>query len=129
MSKRYCLLIADKNPRIRTFLKREFTTAGYNVRLAESGDQLLKIVYGPSRLDLLIIDPDLPDTDLSVITRKLRDRVPPLPVVLHTLDDDLASVAPPIRLSNWVEKNGGSVENLKTTVARMLAARCRQMSD
>lgn len=126
---RYCLLIADRNPHIRNFLKREFITAGYRVRLAESGDELLKIIYGPSRLDLLIVDPDLPDTDLAVITRKLGDRVPPLPVVLHTLDNDLALVMPSMRQSSWVEKNGGSVERLKAIVAGMLAERSRQRRD
>lgn len=60
MSKRYHVLIADKNPHIRDFLKREFTTAGYVVRLAESSAQLLKMVYGPTRLDLLIIDRTCP---------------------------------------------------------------------
>lgn len=120
---RYCLLIADRNPRIRKFLKREFTTAGYRVKLAESGDEFLKIVYGPYHLDLVIVDPDLPGTDLAMITRKLHDRVPPLPIVVHTLDRDLQAMMPQLSLSGWVEKAGGSVESLKSMVAGMLARR------
>lgn len=121
MTKRYRVLIADKNPRIRDYLKREFTIAGYVVCLAESSEELLKIIYGPSRLDLLIIDPDLPDADVAVLSKKLRDRVPQLPVVLHTLDPEMkfARISP--NLSQMVEKNGGSVENLKMAVAGMLA--------
>lgn len=129
MSKRYHVLIADKNPHIRDFLKREFTTAGYVVRLAESSAQLLKMVYGPTRLDLLIIDPDLPDVDLSVLSRKLQDRVPQLPVVLHTLDTQVEKLRLPLRLAQLVEKNGCSVENLKSTVAGMLAALQRPAPD
>jgi DNA-binding NtrC family response regulator len=119
--KRYRVLIADKNPRIRDYLKREFTMAGYIVHLAESSEQLLKLIYGPSRLDLLIIDPDLPDVDVALLTKKLQDRVPRLPVVLHTLDPDLKSTRFSLSPSELVEKNGGSVENLKKTVAGMLA--------
>ena len=129
MMDRFCLLIADRNPRIRNFLKREFIAAGYRVRLAESGEQFLNLVYGPSRLDLIIVDPDLPGTDLSIITRKLRDRVPPLPVVMHTLDSDLKSVVPPLRQTRWVEKNGSSVEHLKAIVASMLTRRREKRLD
>lgn len=121
VTKRFRVLIADKNPRIRKYLKREFTMAGYVVRLAESSDQLLKLIYGPFRLDLLIIDPDLPDVDVSVLARKLQDRIPQLPVVLHTLEPDLKSGRLFLNRSQWVEKNGCSVDNLKKAVARMLA--------
>jgi DNA-binding NtrC family response regulator len=120
--KRYRVLIADKNPRIRDYLKREFTMAGYTVRLAESSEELLKLIYGPFRLDLLIIDPDLPDVDVAVLSKKLQDRVPQLPVVLHTLDPDLKFTRFSKNLSQLVEKNGCSVENLKRVVAGMLAA-------
>lgn len=121
MINRYRVLIADKNPRIRKFLKREFTMAGYAVRLAENSEALLKLVYGSSRLDLLIIDPDLPDVDVTLLARKLRDRVPPLPVVLHSLDPDTVSSQFSLYPSELVEKNGGSVETLKETVAAILA--------
>jgi DNA-binding NtrC family response regulator len=121
VTKRYRVLIADKNPRIREFLRREFSMAGYIVRLAETGEQLLKMVYGPMPLDLLIIDPDFPDADFSVLTQKLQARVPRLPIVLHTLELDMNTTQLPLALAQWVEKNGCSVENLKKTVAGMLA--------
>ena len=121
MIKRYRVLIADRNPRIRNFLKREFTMAGYLVRLAENSEQLLRILYGPTRLDLLIIDPDFPDADVSLLSKKLDDRVPQIPVILHTLDTDLKSTELPLHPQRWIEKNGCSVENLKKAVDRILA--------
>ena len=120
MIKRYRVLIADKNSRIRRFLKREFTLAGYAVRLADSSDALLKLIYGPSRLDLLILDPDLPDVDADFLSRKLQDRVPPLPVVLHTLAPDEASPRFSLTPAEFVEKRGNSVEDLKKTVSKIL---------
>ena len=122
MIERYRVLIADKNPRIRMYLRREFTMAGYIVHLAENSNQVLKLIYGPCRLDLLIIDPDLPDGDVSVLSKKLQDRVPQLPVVLHTLDPDSKSGRFFLNRSQLVEKNGCSVENLKKAAAGMLAA-------
>jgi len=127
VTKRYRVLIADKNPRIRDFLKREFITAGYIVRLVESGDQLLKILCARVPMDLLIIDPDFPDTDFSVLTKRLQEHVPHLPVVLHTLDTDMKTAPLPLNLAQWVEKNGCSVEDLKKTVAGMLAIRQRTL--
>jgi DNA-binding NtrC family response regulator len=123
VTKRYRVLIADRNPRIRDFLSREFTLAGYIVRLAETGEQLLKMVFAPIPLDLLILDPDFPDADLSVLTQKLQERVPQLPVVLHTLDMEAICARLPLNLSQCVEKNGCSVENLKKTVAGILSLR------
>jgi DNA-binding NtrC family response regulator len=129
VTRRYRVLIADKNPRIRNFLKREFTTAGYIVRLAETGRQLLKILYARVPVDLLIIDPDFPDADSSVLTKMLRETVPQLPVVLHTLDADMNIQRLHPSLAQWVEKNGCSVENLKKAVAGILDVRQRALHD
>jgi len=129
VTKRYRLLIADRNPRIRNFLRREFATAGYVVRLAENGEQLLKILYARVPVDLLIIDPDFPDTDYAVLIATLREHEPQLPVVLHTLDPDMNSQRLHLSLMQWVEKNGCSVENLKKTVAGLLDVRQRALHD
>ena len=119
---RYDVLIADKNPHIRDFLRREFTAAGYTVRVAENSNQLLRIIYGPGPLDLLIMDPDLPGADAADLSQKLRDRVPPLPVVLHTLEPEHQNRHWSLYRSRWIEKNGCSIENLKQAVAGILPA-------
>jgi hypothetical protein len=50
-------------------------------------------------------------------------------VVLHTLDPDMNSQRLQLSLMQWVEKNGCSVENLKKTVAGLLAVRQRALHD
>ena len=120
MTDRYDVLIADKNPHIRDFLRREFTAAGYTVRVAENSHQLLRIIYGKDPLDLLIMDPDLPGADAANLAKKLCDRVPPLPVVLHTLEPEHQSRRWSLCRSRWIEKNGCSIENLKQAVAGIL---------
>jgi len=116
----FTLLIADRNPHIRELLKREMVAEGYRVRLAENGRDVLKWSYDSDPLDFLILDPDLPDIDESALFARLADRIPALPMVIHTLRSDYTV---PKRVSGtvaFVEKGGGSVEKLKQVVANFL---------
>ena len=88
MQKEFTILIADRNPHVREFLKREMMAAGYRIRLAENGKEVVKWTYHQEPLDLLILDPDLPDLEESAVMQKLRNRIPVLPVILHTYMSD-----------------------------------------
>jgi DNA-binding NtrC family response regulator len=107
------ILIADRNPRVRSFLKRELEAEGYRVRLAETGHEMLDLVFEQVPLDLLILDPDLPDTDSRSLLKKVRDRIPPLPVIIHTFLSDCPDVVKAIPAEAFVEKGANSVEDLK----------------
>jgi DNA-binding NtrC family response regulator len=96
------------------------TADGYRVRLAENGRQLLQWVYHNERLDLLIMDPDLPDIDVSFLLTKLQNRVPFLPVVVHTFLSDYSEYSDVLRAFPFVEKKGSSVEHLKKIVHDIL---------
>ncbi|WP_319409686.1 response regulator [uncultured Desulfosarcina sp.] len=114
------ILIADRNPHIRGFLKRELSACGYNVRLAENGKELMKLIYSRIRIDLLVLDPDFPGVDPNVMARKIVDRVPQLPVVLYCIRgaDDLSDfIAGNVF---HVEKNGQSIEILKEVIHAIL---------
>ena len=84
MKKDFTLLIADRNPHVRTFLQREMTAAGYRVRLADNGREVLKWAFQGEPLDMIILDPDLPDADETHMLEHLLDRIPMLPVIMHT---------------------------------------------
>ena len=120
MKKEFNILIADRNPHVREFLKREMMTDGYQVRLAENGRQLLKWVYHHEHLDLLIVDPDLPDIDVLSLVTKLRDRIPFLPVVVHTFLLDYSDHLDVLQSFPFVEKKGSSIEHLKKVVFDIL---------
>lgn len=115
------VLIADRNPHIRAFLKRELSACGYNVRLAENGKALLKLLYGRVRIDLLVLDPDFPGVDANVIARKIVDRVPQLPVVLYCIrgTENITDIVSGNVFH--VEKNGNSVEILKEVIQKILS--------
>ena len=114
------ILIADRNPHVREFLKREMTAAGYRVRLAETGKEVLKWAYQHEPLDLLILDPDLPDTDETSLFEKLEDRIPILPVVIHSFLPDDTNHAAGLRGAVFVEKSGNSIEHLKKVMLEIL---------
>jgi DNA-binding response OmpR family regulator len=78
MGNSHTILIADRNPHIRTFLKREMEAEGYGVRLAKNGSEVMKWAFGSYPLHLLIIDADLPDTDGLDTLKKLKNRMPSL---------------------------------------------------
>ena len=114
------ILVADRNPNVRTFLKRELTAAGYRIRLAENGREVVKWVYHQAPLDLLILDPDLPDLEASAVLKKLKNRIPLLPIIVHTFLSDYENYANITIRSAFVEKKGNSVEHLKQAVSEIL---------
>lgn len=119
------ILIADRNPHVREFLKREFSAENYHVRLAESGKDLLCAIYKDLTIRLVILDPDFPDMDQHVILEKLQNRLPLLPVILHTYLSDCESMnlKDMYSIVAVIEKEGGSVEKLTVAVSDILNGR------
>ena len=120
MKEEFNILITDRNPHVREYLKREMVAEGYRVRLAKTGREVIKWVYHHDPLDLLILDPDLPDTTIVSLFEKLQNRIPALPVVVHTFLSDSVDFATGSIEVVFVEKSGSSVENLKRAVADIL---------
>ena len=120
MKQEYTILIADRNPHIRAFLKREMRRKGYHILLASTGHEVLKWVFGKEPLHLLIIDPDLPDMGRSQILKELQERIPPLPTIIHSfsIDNDILSAT--LDHIVFVEKGGGSIERLKQISGELL---------
>ena len=122
MAEKVTILIADRNPNVREFLKREMTAENYRVILADDGKTLLKKAFEFHPVDILIIDPDLPDMDSSDIVAKLKSRIPPLPVVIHTLsegDIDCRGFCSSI----FIEKGSRSIEVIKKTIRDIITER------
>jgi len=119
----FTILIADRNPNVREFLRREMMAEGYRVRLAKDSREVLKWVFSQAPLDLLIIDLDLPDADEVEVFEQINDRIPQLPVVLHSFQTDHANYPEALITAVFVEKQGNSVEHLKKVVSKMLNRR------
>jgi len=118
VQKVFTIVIADRNPHVRGFLQREMSREGYRIRLAENAPDLLQWAFNHEPVDLIILDPDLPDAVDSHLLEALQDRMPPVPVVIHThypngLPEEGAKFIP-------VEKGGSSVERLKQIAENLL---------
>ena len=120
MERKYTILIADRNPHVREFLKREMTAAGYRILLADNGRDVVKRVYQHEPVDLLILDPDLPDVEESAVLKKIHNRIPALPVVVHTYTSDYETHQDLANAAAFVEKRGNSIENLRQVVSDIL---------
>ena len=118
----FTVLIADRNPHVREFLRREFLNEGYRVLTAKNGREVLKQVHAPGLLDILVLDLDLPDTSGSDLLDTLQDRIPSLPFVLHCFSpEDGSREDAYIKANAFVEKRGNSVDRLKKVVRELLS--------
>ena len=93
---------------------------GYGVGLAKNVEEVLKKVYHSETLDLLILDPDLPGVEILSLFKKLQDRIPVLPVVLHTYLKDYSNHTDLLNEVAFVEKSGSSIESLKKMICEIL---------
>jgi DNA-binding response OmpR family regulator len=116
----YNILIADRNPHVRKLLRREMRLEGYQVQLAKTGREVINYTLQEDSFDLLILDPDLPDTDESSLLKKLRERIPPLPVVVHSFLSKNNEQPDVLTTVIFVEKRGSSIDHLKKIVAEIL---------
>ena len=116
MKRGFTILIADRNPHVRQYLRREMISDGYRVRLAKNGQEVLKTLSDREPPDLLILDLDLPDvTDLTIL-QQVRESHPSLPVVVHTLSSEHLNHPAMLSVNAFVEKDGASIEGLKRAV-------------
>jgi len=114
------ILIADNNPRVRDFIKRELVCSRYRILMAKNSNEVIKKVFSQEHLDLLILDPDLTGAEESELLKKLKNRIPALPVVFHTLLSGYSLYLDSFNLATYVEKKGNSIELLKRVVFDIL---------
>ncbi len=123
MNMDFTLLIADRNRNVRNLLQREMTSEGYQVLLAENAREVIKMTFHHDPLDLIILDPDLPDSDELKILHDILDRIPALPVIVHTYLSEDKMDSKSMNKVIFVEKRGVSVERLKQVVHETLLER------
>lgn len=119
MEDEFVILVADRNRHVREFLERELVMEGWRVLSARDGRELLHIIESESPPDLVILDLDIPYlNDLSIL-RRIQERKPVLPLVIHGFVSDVSG--------QWTEKVGTrfvekceNVYDLKAVVSEML---------
>jgi CheY-like chemotaxis protein len=111
------ILIADRNRHVRELLRREMAAEGYRVRLAKNGQEVLDQLANKEHPDALIVDPDLPGVKELHVIEDVRNRIPSLPIVIHTYLQDFLDSRGPSPTEAFVEKTGHNIDRLKQAVA------------
>jgi len=93
-SPKYCILIAEDEPKIAAFIVKGLTNNGYEVSLAQTGDETLQMVQS-GKFDLLLLDLGLPGKDGFAVLHELRQTNTLLPIIVVSArggsDNQLAS--------------------------------------
>jgi CheY-like chemotaxis protein len=80
----FTILIADRNPRVRDFLRRELISDGYQTKIAKDGREVLQVIDADESCELLILDLDMPHMSGLSVLETIQRRKPSLPVIIHT---------------------------------------------
>ena len=113
------ILIADRNRHVRDFLRRELSAEGYQGEVARDGREMLGRINGEDPPHLLILDLEIPYLEEPEVWARLKDRKPPLPVVIHTfLPEYSTNLTLPIA-ATFLEKKGDT-DLLKAVVAEVI---------
>ncbi len=84
------ILVVDDEPKIRSFIGRALTSAGYTVDLSGNCVQALRAA-DESRYDLVILDLVMPDSDGRQVLRGLLERRSDQPVIVLSCVADVAT--------------------------------------
>jgi DNA-binding NtrC family response regulator len=115
------ILVADRNPHVRDFLRREMAADGYRVRLAEKAQEVVRALMEPAKVNLLVIDPDLTGAMDCHLADELRRHLPTLPVIVHGFFSVLCEWREKLNGAAFIEKNANSVERIKEAIRERLA--------
>ena len=119
MKTEFTLLIADKNPYVRSFLERELAAEGYQVKAIGTRKELFNCLRSEYPPDLIVMDLDMPVKIAMEVLMQLHSLVPPTPVVVYTNYMEYEYDEKVQWVDAFVEKSG-SPEPLKKAIAEVL---------
>jgi DNA-binding response OmpR family regulator len=126
MAQQFTILIADRNRHVRKFLRRELISAGYRVRVANDGREVLRMTDVDELPDLLVLDLEMPHVSGLEILKQLQDRKSPVPVVVHTFLTEYANHPAVQKAAAFVEKTWDNIDEFKAVIVGMLRERFPQ---
>jgi len=115
------VLVVDDDAAVRQALKRVLETAGYEVGLAQDGEEATT-QFLPQQTDLLLLDLNLPSQSGWDVFERLTTRYPLVPVIIITGMPNQYSTAVAAGISALIEKPVEATALLKT-VGEVLSER------
>jgi DNA-binding NtrC family response regulator len=116
----FTILIADRNPHVRDFLRRELMSAGYRVKLARNEGEVLRVIDLDEAPDILVLDLNMPGGSRLTTLEQVQKRKPHLPVIVHTVLTEYAQHPTVKKAAMFWEKRGNDIDGFKAMVAEVL---------
>lgn len=125
--KRPRLLCVDDDPGIREFYETLFETHGYEVVLAGSGRQALKIFHAHEKpIDAVLTDYDMPEMSGPELAAELKRFHPALPVIMVSGSQPVVEEAP--HFVDAAFAKGAPVRQILDEIEALLASAGRSAS-
>lgn len=109
------ILVTDTNLHVRTLLKRELEQDGHIIYLAKNKKEAQVYIYGDNLLDIVILDPELPDCYGQPLLAQILGRVPPVKIIIHTFAEFFNGMIVHDNV-HFVEKSAVSIAPLKSRI-------------
>ncbi len=116
----FTILIADRNPRVRDFLRRELISEGYQTKIAKDGREVVEMTQGDDSCELLILDLDMPHMSGLGVLETIQRLRPSLPVIIHTFATEYEKHPAVQRAAGFWEKRGNNIDGFKAMVLQVL---------
>ncbi len=111
------LLIVDDDPHIRMLYKEELEEEGYEVFVANSGQEALEL-FSKESPDIVTLDILMPGMDGIEVLRKMKEKNPSLPVIMSTAYDYRDDFS--VWASEAYVVKSADLTELKSTIKRIL---------
>lgn len=109
------ILVTDTNLHVRNLLKRELQKDGHIVYLAKNKKEAHCYIYGSNKLDIIILDPELPDFFGQSFLEEIQNKIPPIKIIIHTFMEFFNDLKLDDRI-HFVEKTAVSIGPLKKEI-------------
>jgi len=86
------ILVVDDEPEVRQLMEHFLTERGYEVRIAENG-RLGLLALDTFTPDVVLLDMHMPEMDGLETLKHIAARLPTLPVIMVTVNDDVATTS------------------------------------
>ena len=119
------VLVVDDSNLARKFVKKSLVTRGYQVEIADSGDEALRQVrhFDP---EVVVTDLHMPGMDGVTLLRSIREAEPTVPVIVLSSDSALTAALRAFRAGafDYVQKEAADLWPLQVAVERAVS-NCR----
>jgi len=86
------------------------------VKLADCKAGILSQIQGKQHFDVLIIDPDLPDMEITTLLKTLSENLPGIAVIIHAYLNDINWETKGLVILAHVEKKANSIDAIRKSI-------------